>query len=62
MSTQYVKFIDESQEIVFMWWAGPAPNPDDYVGVYGTVEITDPRYRTYWEQMGGSTSGMPVPE
>lgn len=55
-----VQFSDDTQAEIQMYF-GAAQDPNIYPNL-GTVDLTDARWKTFYDKIGGSFSGLPAPE
>ncbi|WP_233432828.1 hypothetical protein [Rahnella victoriana] len=60
MTLLYVQFSDEKEEVIIAYFAGP--QPVEYWPNQGTVDISDPRWSTYfYEQAPFLQTMLPKP-
>lgn len=60
MTTIFVQFADSTESVIASVF-GSQQDPNVYANL-GTVDLTDPRWKTFYDKVGGSFSGFPTPE
>ncbi|MCT9017166.1 hypothetical protein N6G05_26805 [Cupriavidus gilardii] len=61
MTTIYVQFADETEEVIVSYFG--IPQDPDYWKNQGTVESSDPRWKAYYESMASLREmGVILPE
>ncbi len=59
--TVIVQFSDKKETVIVSWFSAIPPSPVQFPNL-GEVEVSDPRWKVFYDMMKPSVPGMPEPE